>query len=629
MATAPRPGRVFRFGLFHLDPTTGELLRGGRRVHLQEQPFRILSLLLERPGELVTREEVRQTLWPADTFVDFDDGLNAAVKKLRFALGDSSENPTFIETIPRRGYRFIAPVTTADEETSTPQVAGSPVPWLSARLPRPGRAVLIGLAAVVVVSVAAVALFKSKGPLFSRVASDGSAIRSIVVLPLKNLSNDPEQQYFADAMTEELITRLASLEGLRVISRTSAMKYKNTDKLLPQIASELHVDAVVEGSVLRSGGRVRITAQLVHGATDHHLWAESYERDEQDVLELQNEVTRDIARKISLKLSPAAPARPQRARPVDAEAHRAYLLGRYRWHTRRGDELLKAVADFQRAISIEPDYALAYAGLGDVYLVLPFLTRTTQEEAYPKAKEAADKALALDPTLAEAHNSNAYVKMYLHWDFTGAEEGFRKAIELNPSYATAHQWYAELLAFEGRHEEALAEMHTALELDPLSAVMHHQAGQTYQLARRYDEAIQEYNNAIALDPWFTGPSGLFMSFAYRRKGMLEPAAEMMKVVFRHRNEKLVSELAGAAARGDTRGYLLKEKEIVGRKLYRPAYYVAARHAALGEDAEALQALNTAYERRDEAMLYVKVDPEWDRLRSDPRYVAIVRKVGLP
>jgi tetratricopeptide (TPR) repeat protein len=288
--------------------------------------------------------------------------------------------------------------------------------------------------------------------------------------------------------------------------------------------------------------------------------------------------------------------------------------------------LPRAIADFQRAISLDPGYALAHAGLADVYLVLPFLTPTTQEEAYPKAKQAAEQALALDPALAEAHNSGAYVKMYLNWDFAAAEQGFRKAIELKPGYATAHQWYSELLAFLGRHAEAIAEIRKALELDPLSAVMHHQAGQTYQQARQYDQAIVEYRNAVALLPEFVAPK-MFMSFAFRRSGKLTDAAEAMNAAFPQEGQ-WTSDLASAARRADLAAYVRKEQEIAGR-LARPAYYYALYEAALGNDAGAFRWLDEAYKRRDECILYLKVDPEWDRLRSDPRFKALVEKVGLP
>ena len=390
MEDGPRPTERLRFGVFQLDPTTGELVRAGRQVRLQEQPFKILMLLLERPGELVARDDLRRQLWAADTFVDFDDGVNAAVKKLRFALGDSSENPRFIETIPRRGYRFIAPVARV-VDAAPRQVVDESRLSPHARFPASGKALAVGLALFVTAAIAAVTLINTEAP--SERSSDLSAIRSLVVLPLKNVSNQPAEQYFADGMTEELTTRIASLGGLRVISRTSSMQYKETRKSLPQIASELNVDAVVEGSVLRSDGRVRITARLVQASTDRQLWAESYDRDERDVLKLQNEVARDIAHNVSLSVRSASAERTPVARTVHPDAHQSYLKGRYRWHTRRWDELQSAIGDLERAISIEPEYALAYAGLADVYLVLPLLGSVTQEEAYPKARAAAEKAL--------------------------------------------------------------------------------------------------------------------------------------------------------------------------------------------------------------------------------------------
>ncbi len=616
-----------RFGLFELNSDVGELLRAGRRVHLQDQPLRILTLLAERPGELVTRGELRAALWPAGTYVDFDDGLNAAIKKLRAALGDSSENPRFIETVPRRGYRFIAPVTTAEivparAETSLRLTATKHRAW------RPRRAAWAGLLGGAATAIAALSIPTSRPAPAADVPLDSPSIRSMAVLPLKNLSGDSDDQVFADGMTEELITRLASLEGVRVTSRTSAMRYKDTREPLPKVAADLGVDAVLEGSVLRAGRHLRVTTQLVLGASDRHLWAESYQADERDVLQLQDDIARDVAGAVRLKLRPAPGGGPT-ARPVDPEAHRAYLAGRARWHTRHTDGLLRAVEDFQRAISKDPGYAPAHAALADCYLVMPFHVGTgmTQEEAYPRARDAAARALALDPALAEAHNSSAYVRMYLDWDFDGAERGFRRAIDLNPSYATAHQWYAELLALEGRFDEAVAEIRLALALDPLAAVMHHQAGQTYQQAGRFDEAIDEYEAAHAIDSAF---NGMFLSLAYWRQGRLGEAAEALKRGYhpdRRGLDQLASRLAAAARQGDTHAYGLRQLELA--EFYpRPAYYRGLFHAALGHDAEALRWLRTAYERRDETVLYLRVDPEWERLRSDPRFVAILDQVGI-
>jgi TolB-like protein/DNA-binding winged helix-turn-helix (wHTH) protein len=613
MAVPGREGSRLAFGVFAVDVDAGELLKHGTRVRLQDRPFQLLVALLKRPGQVVTREELRERLWPDGTFVDFDHNLSSAVNKLRTALDDSAQHPRYIETVGRRGYRFLYPISVAAP------ASGSLVPV--SQTPRSRRLLPVLLSLGLLVSAVAVLLAVGRGT--PPPTADRATVRSIAVLPLRNLSRDAQQEYFSEGLTDELIARLAAVEGLRVISRTSAMRYKDSRKPLPVIAKELNVDAVLEGSVLRAEGKVRITVQLIEAATDRHVWARSYERDHRDILDLQNDVARDIAESVRIKVGPAV--RPARARPLNPEAHQAYLLARYRWYTRRSDELLLAIADFQRAISLDPEYALAHAGLADVYLVLPLLTATTQEEAYPKAKQAAEQALALDPALAEAHNSSAYVKMYLNWDFAAADQGFRRAIELNPGYATAHQWYSELLAFLGRHAEAIAEIRKALELDPLSAVMHHQAGQTYQQARQYDQAIVEYRNAIALLPGFGAPN-MFMSLAFRRSGRLTQAAAAMKAAYP--NEDLwTSELATAAGRGDIDAYLRKEQEIAGR-LPRPSYYFGLYEAALGNDAGAFRWLDEAYKRRDECILYLRVDPEWDRLRSDPRFRAMVQKVGL-
>jgi TolB-like protein/DNA-binding winged helix-turn-helix (wHTH) protein/Tfp pilus assembly protein PilF len=616
----PKPSaseRIFRFGIFEADPTAGHLLRNGSRVRVQPQPFRILIQLLERHGEVVTREELRTALWSRDTFVEFDDGLNAAIKKLRYALGESGERPTFIETIPRRGYRFIAPVVigTAPSITAVPPRRRIPVAWLSA-------------AAIVAVVASAGALIALKRQPLA--APDAAPIRSLVVLPLKNLSNDPEQQYFADGMTEELTTRLAELEGLRVISRTSAMTFISSRKPLPEIAAELKVDAVVDGSVLRSGDRIRITAQLIHAATDRHLWAGSFERDERDVLQLQNDVAQRIAEKISLKLRQGAAAA-ARGGPIHSDAYRAYLRGRHLWHTRRVENLIRAADDFNRAIAIEPQYGLAYAGLADVHLVVPLLSTAPREVEFAKAREAAQKALALNPSLAEAHNSIAYVNMWHDWDFAAAERHFRRSIELNPNYATAHQWYAELLSLQGRHNDAIGEIRIALELDPLAAVMHHQAGEIYQFARRYDEAIQEYKNAVAIDPSFDRYSGWAMAWAYTRKGVLGPEVEKWKTLRNARNEVAISELEHLAVSRNPAGFRAKRLELYRLELAKAwgsrMYYDAMLSAAAGLDEEALSFLETAYRQHDEMVLRIHVDPEWDHLRSDPKFKAIAAKVG--
>src|SRR5437899_7923229 len=371
-----------RFGAFELRKDAGELRREGTTIRLQEQPLQILRILLEEPGQVVTREELRQQIWSSDTFVDFDHGINNAIKRLREALGDTAETPQYIETLPRRGYRFIGKI-----ERGTPK------------------------------------------------------FRSLAVLPLENLSHDPEQEYFAEGLTEALITTLAKIGELRVVYRTSAMQYKGVRKPLPEIAKELGVDAIVEGTVLRAGDRLRITAQLIDAARETHLWAESYERELCDVLALQSELARAIASEIRVKLTPLDYARLSGAHAVKPGAYEAYLNGRYHWNRRNAEGLGKAIQYLEQAIAEDATYAPAYAGLADCLATLGFWGFVSADEGCGKAKKLALQALEIDPALAEAHASLAWATMLYDYDFPTAESEFERSIELNPRYATAHQWF--------------------------------------------------------------------------------------------------------------------------------------------------------------------------------------------
>ena len=409
MADFHAPRGTVRFAAFELDFRASELRKQGTKVKLQEQPFQILQVLLQRPGEIVTREELQQKIWPSDTFVDFDHGLYNAIKRLREALGDSAETPRFVETLSRRGYRFVG-----------------------------------------------------------KIECEASRMRSLAVLPLENLSRDPEQEYFAEGLTEALITTLAKIGELRVVSRTSAMQYKGVHKPLREIARELEVDAIVEGSVLRAGRRVRITAQLIDATKEAHLWAESYERDLRNVLALQSEVAQAIAREIRVKLTPVDQARFAEAHPVDPEAYEAYLKGRYLWNRRSKDGFPKAVQYFQEAIAKDPTYAAAYAGLADCLSSLGFWGFVPPGEGCGKAKGLARKALEIDPGSPEAHASLAFATMFYDYDFVIAEREFERSIELNPRYATAHLWFGLSLALMARYEEAATEVKRAIRLDPHS-----------------------------------------------------------------------------------------------------------------------------------------------------------------
>src|SRR5437764_11484128 len=462
-----RQTSVVRFGTYEVSLQSGEVRKAGVKIRVQQQPMKLLEILLERPGEVVTREELRGRVWADESFGDFDQAVNIAIAKLRSALGDSAENPRYIETLPKRGYRFIADVSVvdADAQTKKPESAAPDLPGTepghelqSAGLtvaPKhrlwPTRRITVVLALVLSLTILAVWLFRSRG-------RPPAGIHSLAVLPLDNLSGDASQDYFADGMTDELITDLAQISALRVISRTSVMVYKGARRPLPEIARELNVDAVVEGSVLRSGEQVRITAQLIQTPADRHLWAESYEGDLHDTLALQKKVARAIAEHIRIELTPKEQAVLKNAKVVNPEAYEAYLKGRYFWNKRTADGLERAVDYFDQAIEKDPNYAQAYAGLADSYALLGDWEYgvLAPSEAYPKAKAAAIKALELDNALGEAHTSLTFSLDVFDWDWESAEKEFRRAIELNPGYATAHHWYVCHLIDMWRSSEAIS-----------------------------------------------------------------------------------------------------------------------------------------------------------------------------
>jgi len=437
---------VLRFGPFEFEIANGLLRKLGKPVQLQPQPAKILALLISRPTKVITREELRQEIWGQDTFVDFEHNLNFSVRQIRAALHDDAEKPRFIETLPRRGYRFIAAV-----EQVLPEA--------------------------------------------------DHRIQSLAVLPLENLSQDPEQEYFADGVTDELITELAKIRALRVISRTSVQQFKRVRKPLREIARRLNVDAVVEGTILRCGNRVRITAQLIDVRREEHLWAESYERDLGDVLRLQGEVAQAISGQIHNTLKAEEQCRLRPTRRIDPAAHECYLRGRYFWNKRSEEDLCRAQKYFEQAIEKEPGHALAYSGLADTYFYRGYVFgRMAPKDAMPKARAAALKAMEFDETLAESHVSLAVVRFFFDWDWSGAEREFKRALELNPNYATAHHAYAALLAATGRKQEAIAAAKRAVELDPLSIPINNILGEMYMCAGEWDQAIAQYRKTIEMDP---------------------------------------------------------------------------------------------------------------------------------
>ncbi len=482
MKGGPSGRALIRFAAFELDLDSGELRKSGVLIHLPPQPLKVLALLASHAGQLLTREEIRQQVWGDETFVDFEQGLNHCIKQIRTALGDDAEAPRYIQTLPRRGYRFIAPV----EDGAAP---ASSRPWKAAV----ALLAAIGAAVVLILNVAGLRDRLLPGPAPPRIAS-------IAVLPLENLSHDPEQEYFADGMTEELITTLGKISALRVISRTSVMRYKRTSKPVPQIGRELNVDAVIEGTLLRSGGRVRITANLLHAPTDRHLWAESYERDLGDVLTLQRELARTVAKEIRATVSLEEQARMARSRPLHPEAHELYLKGQYHYYKWRQEEFKKAIAYFEKAVAVDPDYAQAYVGLAKTYGWQWILGSLPPKEAYPKFGAALKRALQIDDTLPEAHYVLAVSAWYFYWNWAQAEAEFKRALALNPNLEEARFEYGWFLTSMGRHKEGIAEARRAVEGDPLSFSANLALGSNYHGARHYDQAIAQYLRTVELDP---------------------------------------------------------------------------------------------------------------------------------
>jgi TolB-like protein/DNA-binding winged helix-turn-helix (wHTH) protein/Flp pilus assembly protein TadD len=632
-----------RFGTYEVSLQSGEVRKSGLRIKVQQQPLKLLEILLERPGEVVTREELCSRVWPNETFGDFDQALNIAIAKLRTALGDSAESPRFIETLSKRGYRFIADVSVvdADGRPRKPESSGATPGMQEAerglpddglaeaperRLwPRRRTAVLMALFLTITMSILALWLFRSR-------AHTPTGIRSLAVLPLENLSGDPAQNYFADGMTDELITDLAQISALRVISRTSAMVYKGARKPLPQIARELNVDAVVEGTVLRSGDKVRITAQLIDASTDKHLWSQSYEGELRDTLALQNRVASAIADQIRINVTPQEQAALKSVEVVNPVAYESYLKGRYFWNKRTADELRVALAYFNQAIEQDPNYARSYSGLADTYALLGDwqYAAMSPKEAFPKAKAAAIKALELDSSLGEAHNSLAFVLDGFDWDLEAAGREFRRAIELSPGYATAHHWYAWHLSLLGQYDEAIAEMRKAQSLDPLSLIINSDLAEILVIAHSYDESVQQSLKTIEMDPNFALAHNQ-LAEAYIQKHMYEKAIiELRKAVQLSGNSPTpIANLARAYALSGKRSEAaqllndLKKRSDPGNS---SAPEIAMICAALGDNDQAMNWLEKAYDARFNPGVLLR--PGFDPLRSDSRFQDLVRRTGL-
>lgn len=646
MAVSPDTGAIVRFADFEVDVREQVLRQNGAALAIQEKPLLLLLALVERPGQLVSREELRNRLWPADAFGAFEDGLNTAMRKLRLALNDSAETPRFIETVPRRGYRFVGELkvvevhptrsasltTIGRDEVVNDEPDGQPVKNVAPSMVTVDHRRRSGLARVSTKWwVAVVAVLVMGAVLAARVrivrASDRN-IRSIAVLPFANMSGDASQDYFADAMTEEMTSDLAKIGALRVISRTSAMHFKGSSRTAPEIARELNVDGVIEGSVLRTGDRVRITAQLINARSDVHLWSDSYERELKDVLALQSELAHSIANEVRAAISPEEEARlrPQVVRP---EAYESYLLGRAqleKWTTSGASEALRY---FEHAIELDNRYALPYVGIAECYLSHPGVPGVGYAEASDRAMKALTNAIELRPDMGEPHVILGGALMG-RWDFVGAEAEMRKGLAMSPGYGAGHHWFSHLLMYIGRRDESMAEAKKMLELDPLSPAANLHMGYEYEATRQWERAVEQQQKTLRLDPNLVDAHEQ-LGRDYMGKGMYaEGVAELRRAVELVGSDSdpdfawHAGELGFALAKS---GHSEEARHILARIPKSAPAAASSVYAGLGNKEQSIALLYEAYRIHD-----VPLDAgflvQYDSLRDDARFVELLRRVGL-
>lgn len=604
----------FKVGEWTVVPELNSLEGNGRTAHLEPKVMQVLVTLADHPGQVVSKEQIFHRVWP-DTFVS-DEVLTRSVSELRKVFEDNPQDPRYIQTIPKGGYRLIAPIML---ETADRAVAPH-VPWWKRE-----RQKLAAAAAIILLANIAY-LYLAKG---RQQTSSRPPITSLAVLPLNNLSGDTSQDYFADGMTDELTTRLSSISTLRVISRTSVMHYRGTQKTIPEIARELNVDAVLEGSVLRSGDKVRVSAQLIEAHTDEHLWAESYEGDLGDVLSLQSDVARAVAREIRIQVTPQEYKALTAIKAVNPEAHDSYLKGLYFWGEFTEEGLTKAVHYFEDAIQKQPDYAPAYAGLANAYHELAFYIEP--REVMPKGKEAAMRALELDSTDSDAHAALGWIKWHYDWDWRGAEQEYTRAIELHPRSGMAHGQYALYLTAMGRFEESLREHQLAGPDDPLSLGGETNLGDIYYSARRYNEAAKQYQQVLELDANYAiAQAGLGMT--YIQQGNLQDA-----IVHLRRATELDTDASYAGILGyayAVEGNKAEARKILtqlmdrSRKGYISPQAVALVYLGMGEQNQSCEWLEHGYQARDSDLAYIRVEPLWDKIRPNPCFQDLLHRMGV-
>jgi len=643
MDKVTQTGKSIHFGPYDIDLVGQEVRKGGIRIRLQPKPFQILAILLEHAGTTVSRDELKKALWDPDTFVDFDHGLNAAINKIRVALNDVADTPRFIETLPN-GYRFIAPF---NAQLPSPRVENSISPGRKPETEKSQwwklRSTAVAIVAICLLA-ASLAAFSQRGHLFGLLPIN---IKSIAVLPLRNLSGDSSQDYFSDSMTDELITQLAKTSSLRVVSSASVMQYKNTNRPVADIERDLKVDALVEGSVLRSGDKVRITAQLIDAATDRHIWAEDYQGEMGDILFLENNIASAIATRVQANIAFSELSKRSQPHPVDPRAYDAYIEGRSYWfrrntHAAKPNDLEKSAEKFRLALQYDPNYALAYAGMGDYYGLQAGYAIIPPADGWKLSEEASRKALSIDASLAEAHCALATKLMLYDWNWTGAEREIRLGLQSDPQYSELHHVYSLLLSYTGRFDESIAEAHIAEDIDPLSQDTI--VKRALKFSRRYDLFLQEVDKTFAKDPARIHQERALVAKA--RKEFAREVEETDQLLRLRGCIPCAERLARAYANGGYRGWLeerlsdLKKRSGSGLLIhssegvrieqgYVSPFAFVEIYADMGNSDMAMQYLEAAYREHTAELVRLQVNPAYDNLHTDPRFQNLVRRIGLP
>ena len=630
---------VLRFGVFELDPSVPELRERGRRVHLQEVPLRALQILLEQPNELVSRDLFFTRLWPDDSSGILDDNLNTAVRKLRLALNDSAHHPRFIETVPKRGYRFVAPVSregeTGDAMPSTAAGAAAPAapaaprrsPWSSA-VPPPGTAALVAAVIVAMAAGATVLRLIERGAEEPAAAEARDDFGTLAVLPFVNASDNPDDEYFSDGLAVELLDSLSRSDELRVVSRTSAFALKGRNLSAQEIGRMLGADSLVEGSVRRDGNRLRISVHLVDARNGYQLWTETYDRRMDDVFEVQEEIALSIANTLLGRLLGPAEAGKLAITATDPVAYDLYLKGRFYWHRRTEDGLRGAVEHFENAVRLAPDYAPAWVGLADAYAVLGFYDYIEPAEAFPRAQESARRALELEPDSASAQATLGYAALYYDWDLVEAEARFLESIELDPGFSKTHQWYANLLVAAGRFDEAEREMRRAQQLDPLSLIASAALGWVRYHAGQQTAALDQLRLTLGLDPDFE-LAYLWSGWALEELGDYDAALEMLEEAVARSGGSGISTASLArlhALRGEREDAEQLLAGLLESERYVPSYEIAKAKFALGAESEASEWLQRAFEQRSHSLVFLRVDPQLSAQQGNAAFLRLAGRI---